>query len=313
LELKPADFAASAKAAAAQAALKERVVGWARAIAARLAEVGVEVEATWSGEEPIVAAGARGTHGGRRAKGAAARVVFASPTKKHAILALKLDQRHVEVSLESFAPVYARDRVSELVAALGALPEQFELGGAHRIPAYTAGEADVRALLEDDGALWLGWSLPRDLALQHASILGEQLGDAIVALVAVFRIVTGERAPAPSDRAPGSAGGGAGTGSGGMRRGMLHAKRVPLRRARADVDDVDPKAPIERGTRVRVLAGPFTGKAGIVQELDGRGGARVMLGLLAARVAVKDLVASTEGRAGRAVLASSHRRPRPVR
>jgi len=49
-----------------------------------------------------------------------------------------------------------------------------------------------------------------------------------------------------------------------------------------------------------------------VQELDGNGGARVMLGLLAVRIDVKDLVSSAEAR-GRPRLSSSHRRPVPVR
>ncbi|HEY6459214.1 MAG TPA: KOW motif-containing protein, partial [Polyangiaceae bacterium] len=71
-------------------------------------------------------------------------------------------------------------------------------------------------------------------------------------------------------------------------------------------------APIEKGTRVRVLEGPFSGKAGAVQELDGKGGARVLLGLLAVRLDVKDLVACTEGRE-RPLLSSSHRKPLPAR
>jgi hypothetical protein len=75
---------------------------------------------------------------------------------------------------------------------------------------------------------------------------------------------------------------------------------------------VDPRAPVEKGVRVRVLEGPFSGKVGVVQELDGKGGARVMLGLLAVRLAVKDVVACAEGRV-RALLSSSHRRPLPVR
>ena len=45
-----------------------------------------------------------------------------------------------------------------------------------------------------------------------------------------------------------------------------------------------PGAGIEKGAKVRVLEGPFAGKEGLVQELDGNGGARVMLGLLAVRI-----------------------------
>jgi len=75
--------------------------------------------------------------------------------------------------------------------------------------------------------------------------------------------------------------------------------------------EVDPTVTIEKGTRVRVLAGPFVNKVGIVQELDHKGRARVRLGLLAATLDLKDIVASTEG--ARPMLASSHRRPRNVR
>ena len=76
--------------------------------------------------------------------------------------------------------------------------------------------------------------------------------------------------------------------------------------------EVDPSAPVEKGTRVRVLAGPFVGKVGVVQELDGKGGARVMLGLLATRLDVKDLIASAEGRE-RPGLSTSHRKPLSAR
>jgi transcription antitermination factor NusG len=73
------------------------------------------------------------------------------------------------------------------------------------------------------------------------------------------------------------------------------------------VSSVDPSAPIERGTKIEVLCGPFEGKLGVVQELDGKGSARVLLGLLAMRLLVKDLAASVDGRP---LLSSSHRKPR---
>lgn len=72
--------------------------------------------------------------------------------------------------------------------------------------------------------------------------------------------------------------------------------------------EVDPTLPVEKGTKVRVLSGPFANKVGIVQELDSKGRARVRLGLLAATLDLKDVVASTEG--VRPMLTSSHRRPR---
>jgi hypothetical protein len=62
---------------------------------------------------------------------------------------------------------------------------------------------------------------------------------------------------------------------------------------------------------VRVVDGPFAGKVGVVQELDGRGGARVMLGLLAVRVDLNNLAPSTGGPA-RLRLSTSHRKPMPA-
>jgi hypothetical protein len=50
----------------------------------------------------------------------------------------------------------------------------------------------------------------------------------------------------------------------------------------------------------------------VVYDLDGKGAARVMLGLLATRLDLKDLIATAEGR-DRPPLASSHRKPVPVR
>jgi len=69
---------------------------------------------------------------------------------------------------------------------------------------------------------------------------------------------------------------------------------------------------IERGSRVRVIDGPFAGKVGVVHELDGRGGARVMLGLLAVRVDLDNLAPGAPGRP-RLRLSTSHRKPLPAR
>lgn len=46
------------------------------------------------------------------------------------------------------------------------------------------------------------------------------------------------------------------------------------------------------------------GKSGVVQELDGRGGARVMLGLLSARIDVGDLVSAADGGRDKPTLSS---------
>ena len=76
------------------------------------------------------------------------------------------------------------------------------------------------------------------------------------------------------------------------------------------------KAPqLERGARVRVIKGPFSGKTGVVQELVGRRSARVMLGLLPVQLDLDDLAPSAPDAAARSRqrLTSSHRKPIPAR
>lgn len=75
--------------------------------------------------------------------------------------------------------------------------------------------------------------------------------------------------------------------------------------------DIDPNVTVEKGTRVRVLSGPFANRLGVVQEIDVKNRARVRLGLLVTTLDMKDIAASVEG--ARPKLASSHRRPRGLR
>ncbi len=99
--------------------------------------------------------------------------------------------------------------------------------------------------------------------------------------------------------------------SGGARPMLLGSagriERKILRRA-PRLFDVDPHAPIEKGTRVQVLSGPFAGRVGAVMDLFPTGDAKVTLGLLVTHVARGDLVACAPKGAGRAPLPSSHRR-----
>lgn len=96
---------------------------------------------------------------------------------------------------------------------------------------------------------------------------------------------------------------------GDMNRPTL--SRRPVARRISALQAADPKAPVEKGSDVRVLGGAFEGKTGVVQELDGRGGARVVFGLLAARVEVKDLVVLSRAKNNKPMIGSSHRKPQP--
>jgi hypothetical protein len=379
--------------------LKQRLMAWGRRVADRLDEMGVSVEVTASDEQPSVRNGRRvdcqrvffwRDASSRETlerllsfkRTLAETLTDPAPHKDHAYLAIRLDGSSVDVSIELHPEAWvdvrnlrARlgdvDRAIELAGALEALPEQFSIGDAidvtARTPAQSATTDDVRALLDrvESGkrALWIGWSVPRDVAIAHSELLAEQLEDAIVALGPLYKVIAWApdndllRVDREWDAA--RAGRARAHDEAEKDRAEWESRREGERRVRAKdradappwrptqperprdeevvVDgsptipapppemmaspsgprrfgrrpprsiDVDPSIPIEKGGRVVVLAGPFEGKHGIVGELDGRGGARVMLGLLAIRSAVTDLVASTEGR-DRPVLSSSHRK-----
>jgi hypothetical protein len=279
-------------------------------------------------------------------------------------LALTLDAGAVEVALvlppsdlPALRTLLEGTRPLALGVALAALPEQFEIGASSdvvRLPAPRATAEDLHALLDraeqEGGAVWLGWTVPREVASLHAATLDAQLQDALVALGQVLRLFARatEAEPGKAKRAR-RHGGGDEERDRGKPRARTRARERdrepdPERERERETEPesaADPGAPaprmlrpfeakprlraslvrrgvprpgtgIDKGAKVRVLEGPFAGKEGLVQELDGNGGARVMLGLLAVRIDVNDLVSSAEGR-GRPRLSSSHRRPMPVR
>jgi hypothetical protein len=332
-----------------RAARQQRVEAWGRRVVQRLGDLGLDVDAC------VVDA--------RRA--ASLRAAFAPDGS----LALSLEADRIEVALELpvadlravRALLVDPGRALELTTVLEALPEQFTMGpvgGAVATPASFASSDALRALLDElersDREMWIGWTLPREIASAHTEGLDDQLEDAVVALGEVLALVSrAPQAPAghprhdrreergrPDDDRHGTkrrarardrdrerdhgAEGDAELEAEPQAQDTdaMHTRlqrpgnarprlRAGLRRRPAGAN-VDPRAPIEKGSRVRVLDGAFAGKVGTVQDLDGKGGARVMLGLLAVRVDAKDLVAVTDA-PQRVRLSSSHRRPLPVR
>ncbi|MDI1446470.1 hypothetical protein [Polyangium sp. 6x1] len=361
-----------------------------------------------------------------------------SPYNRHAFLALRIDSHGVEVCFAVHpeakvdidnlrARLAAKDAgeagqagptalAPELTAALRALPEQFAVGvGADRVAASAASPEAIEAMLERAAEgqvpLWIGWAVPREVALEHASILDEQLEDALLALAPIYTLVAWSRqndhialdrrlagiererarthaevsaqtekwqaeqaaarekslaeAKARGEEGPRASAlpfaHGARGGHGAPRRPSLDTLFKPNNKGEADRDrrggrPQEPKAAqapaaprerererehtptpprvapapaaqapapapaassntsaaapttMEKGARVRVLSGPFLDKIGVVGELDGRGGARVLLGLLSTRIEVTDLALVPEGRE-RPAIQSSHRRP----
>jgi hypothetical protein len=365
-------------------AFRQRAITWAMWVAARFAREGLELE-VHAGE------GAVGTEVAllpRTGRG------NTQPGKgRGASLLLFIDRIEVEVCLEiqpaSAAAQTLRGMVGldappstvdaptldALMDALARLPEQFEartFADTSDDPGEVATETFVSAMDRDmiravaarlgpDGApMRIGWRLPREVALEHAALLDEQLADALLSLAPLFRLLAGPRPQPPR--------------SSGVPVRLSRAGRasIPDLKARATLHPVrpsiDPRERIAlaiaaakartgtapslrvsgrtatlarppriiipssagvgsgfgarralghgevmiRGTRVRVLAGPFEGKEGVVQELDGKGGARVLLGLLATRLELVDLQPASRGGAGkplgRPAFGTSHRR-----
>jgi len=308
--------------------LERRALAWARGVVARLAAIGLEVDAHGSEELPPRRDDERvDGHAIRFCRDGAARdglerlldvAPGGSASGRHAFLALHLDAGSVAVcfalkpmaavDVENLRARLARpddEIAAELTAALGALPEQFTIGegGDDDLTCSSVTGERVRSMLDraaaGDASPWIGWRVPRATAIEHAELLDEQLEDALVALAPVYRLLAWSK---DNDAI-------------GLDHRLAGVARARARRAHTEAREGNgaaspprPVAALEKGARVRVRSGPFADKVGTVSEVDGRGGARVMLGLLSSRFDLQELEALVEGRE-RAGFQSSHRRP----
>ena len=288
LALIPADFEVVDR---ARRRFVARALSWGRGVARALERLGgaFSAEPTDRGVE-LRAAGLEGAR------------VELSIDRKHLDLSLELR----DVALDAFSSALQRDGTLRWLAAL---PEQFFVRRASQdLRASTADRAALQHAIDharqERSPLRIGWRVPRNLVLSHASVLDEQLLDALRALVLVEGAIAG-RTPRPSalaHRVPASLSTRArlvSAGSTRLRIGALGRPRIGA--------STSPSPTIDRGARVRVLAGPFEGKVGVVQALDDRG-ARVLFGLLATRVELADLAPAHVSSANQAPV----RRPRPA-
>ena len=199
LALRPEDF--DALGGRRSHDLQRRMDAWASGVAPRLANFGLKpADHAREIHGPVVHFAVRG----------------AARDAAHIVLGMDGARVRAGLELPASEAETARARLSdsaralELTRALEALPEQFTMGvldEAEGIEASRATADDVRALIDrierERGAMWIGWTIPREVALEHAAVLDELLADAIVALAKVFALVGADvasRRPARRDR-----------------------------------------------------------------------------------------------------------------
>jgi len=209
-----------------------------------------------------------------------------TPQRTHLFLAVTVAQTHAEVALKlhpdarvdrqnlerKLADHFEREK---LLALLGALPPEYEFGltGGPLAPAREANEARLAELV----AALAAPSTPTLLAPQKLLYLGRRFargevtasGDGFVAavraalgaLLPVYQYVAWSR---DNDFVS-------------IREALQREKQQRRQRGLAPKDEV------------RIVRGMFAGKLGTVQEVDARGGLKVMVGKLAVKVDADDV------------------------
>ncbi len=334
LELTDADFEAYGEGRTRATALtkprgdvKRRLLVWAQAVREQLAAEGIELELAATDEHPSARNGhrvdaqsvflfraERARRAMRLALGSAAKQDEARPEAGHARIEARVDASSVSlllwlgadarIDLESAALVFESPAMNELWASL---PEGacIDARPALSSRARKAGDLEVeqaaqmaKDALDAEVPLVIGLRAPRARATQPKAL--EPFFDAAIALGRFMSAVAwsperaAARARAPRERPS---------------RRARRAARPERPEPRSSEARARSETSIDRGARVLALAGPFAGQSGVVQELDGKGGARVLFGLLAARVELRDLTTASTAKRGRILLSSSHRKP----
>ena len=296
--------------------VKRRMLAWAASVAEALAGEGIEVEVGATDEHPS----SRNGHQVEAEsvflfRGAAARRAMrlalgslgpkeddGRPELGHARVELRVDAGAVSLLLwlGADARIDLESTLAVLEQAWPALPAGARVAArpslsdrAQTVEELSLAEAAqiARDALDAEVPLVVGFRIPRARAVEAGAL--EPLFERALALGRFLSAVgwspenAALKARAPRDRPS-----------------FRRSRRVRHER----VERPQPPPAIERGDRVLALAGPFAGQSGVVQELDGKGGARVLFGLLAARVEVRDLTTAAAKR-GRALISSSHRKP----
>jgi hypothetical protein len=203
-----------------------------------------------------------------------------APHHKHLHLALVVDERGVEAGLRMHRRAsvdrenlsarlregWARDNLAKLVGRCGA-GTCFGLCNGRELPdaAVATASADDLAALVDAAAdrEWLAvlrlW--PADEAVALGAALADQCGQQLAVLTEIYRF--GAWSP-DNDHI---------------------AARKAIKEAKAEQQ----KSGFKKGDRVRILAGLWSGRSGTIEEIDRKGGLKVLVGLVAVKVDVSEV------------------------
>lgn len=213
-----------------------------------------------------------------------------TPRRNHVFLALTLAHERFEVALRLHpdAQIDRRNLRSKcedpfererLLMLLQRLPEPFQCGvGTADFPCAALDTAALDAMLRaldppsPPASLPLGatpavryfqvlHTFPRAEVIAAGSHLEAEAGEALRALLPIYRFIAWSR---DND---------------------FVSMRDVLRQAR----EAQRQRGLVRDDRVRVLRGAFAGQMGVVQEVDGRGGVRLLVGKLAMKLDAADL------------------------
>jgi hypothetical protein len=309
---------------APRSAVKKRLLEWMKRLSERLAAEGIDLEVAATDEHPSPRNGHRVEQQSaflfrssvarkemQHGLGRAARVDADEREELgHARVELRIDAETVSLvlwlggdaraDLEHAQQILSHDD-DDLFAIWESLPESVGVEArsslsprARRAAELTPRDVATMAhdALEAEVPFVIGVRLGKNDALAEHGLAGFDALGAALARLLVILAWSADSAARLADRP--------------SRRGKR--PRVPKIAPPPPPAPSTPAQTIDRGAHVRALAGPFAGQAGVVQELDGKGGARVLFGLLAARVELRDLTIADKKR-GRPKFSSSHRKP----
>ncbi|HEY7958194.1 MAG TPA: hypothetical protein VII38_23000 [Polyangia bacterium] len=224
-----------------------------------------------------------------RQKSLASMIDDPTPLRNHVLLAITLAERELDLSLKLHPDArvdrqnlerkcedhFEREKLLHLLRGLGA---GYRIGVA---PSSTpVGELDDARLREIVSALaqpaplalpgtpprllYVGRALAREEAIAAGAEIVEQVRAALTSLLELYRFIAWSR---DNDFVS-------------MREALQKEKQAQRQKG------------LVRNDTVRIVRGMFAGKSGVVQEIDARGGLKVLVGKVAVKVDVEDVAKS---------------------